>query len=54
MCSLDNGIMVMLTHQFANSCNFCYTNLKTFNHLTRGGGGGGGGGGGKEGIWDFK
>ena len=41
MCSLDNGIMVMLTHQFANSCNFCYTNLKTFNHLTRGGGGGG-------------
>ena len=38
--------MVMLTHQFANSCNLCYTNLKTFNHLTRLGGGGGRGGGG--------
>ena len=35
--------MVMLTHQFANSCNLCYTNLKTFNHLTRLGGGGKGG-----------
>ena len=34
--------MIMLTHQFANSCNLCYTNLKTLNHLTHGGGGGGG------------
>ena len=35
--------MVMLTHQFANSCNLCYTNLKTFNHLTHWGVGGEGG-----------
>ena len=31
---------MMLTHQFANSCNLCHTNLKTLNHLTHGGGGG--------------
>ena len=28
---------MMLTHQFANSCNLCHTNLKTLNHLTHGG-----------------
>ena len=31
---------MMLTHQFANSCNLCHTNLKTLNHLTHRGGGG--------------
>ena len=28
---------MMLTHQFANSCNLCHTNLKTLNYLTHGG-----------------